>query len=93
MASEIVASLPSPKPFNWAREYGPLWTGSDCTAFWLAPGPDDVLEIDGIRAPLKDHQSGAARMRALDAQRAYQNQLASFQSRMDLAHMLGRAVQ
>lgn len=61
MASEVAASLPPPKKFNWEREYGPLWSGDSDTAFWLAPGPEDVLMIDGVRAPLRDHQSGNAK--------------------------------
>jgi hypothetical protein len=64
MVSDMRNSIPELPPFNWEREYGPLWTGSDCSAFWLAPGPEDYLTIDGIHAKLKDHQSGAAKLQA-----------------------------
>lgn len=61
MVNEMRANMPPPQPFNWELEYGPLWSGSNDTAFWLAPEPDDIICIDGVRAPLREHKLGNAK--------------------------------
>lgn len=41
-----------------------MWTGDECTAFWLAPRDGDTLEINGIMDTLARHKSGEARLAA-----------------------------
>lgn len=70
MVNEVRASLPPPEPFVWERTYGPLWSGDGDSAFWLAPEPDDVLMIDGIRAPMREHIDGSAKRRLANMQQS-----------------------
>lgn len=39
----IIPTAPvwEPQPFNWLRDYGPLWLACP-SAFWLAPEPKDI---------------------------------------------------
>lgn len=35
------SNIKLPEPFNWQRDYGPLWKPGS-TAFWLEPEPGDL---------------------------------------------------
>jgi hypothetical protein len=62
MVSDMQQTVPQLPPFNWQREYAPLWEGRNeghLNDILFGPGPNDVLTIDGIRAPFKDHLARA----------------------------------
>lgn len=62
MVSDMQQTVPTLPPFNWQKEYAPLWEGNNdgrLNDILFRPGPDDILTIDGIRAPFKDHLARA----------------------------------
>lgn len=59
----MLRTLPQLPPFNWQVEYAPHWEGRNdgcLNDILFKPGPDDVLIIDGIRAPFREHLARAA---------------------------------
>jgi hypothetical protein len=68
MVSDMKATLPQLPLFNWQLEYAPHWEGRNdgcLNDILFRPGPEDVLIIDGIRAPFGVHLARAARKETL----------------------------
>jgi hypothetical protein len=64
VSKDVVRQLDRITAFNWQRDYAPLWEGRNeghLNDILFRPGPDDILTIDGIRAPFSVHLARAAR--------------------------------
>lgn len=62
MVSDMQRTVPTLPAFDWQREYAPLWEGRNdgsLNDILFRPGPEDVLIIDGIRAPFHEHLARA----------------------------------
>lgn len=65
MVSDLRHELPAlPPAFVWERDYAGLWEGRNeghLNDILFRPGPDDVITIDGFRAPFREHLARVAR--------------------------------
>jgi hypothetical protein len=64
VSKDVVRQLDRITAFNWQRDYAPLWEGRNeghLNDILFRPGPDDILTIDGLRAPFSVHLARAAR--------------------------------